>query len=387
MARRTQKSSRKTSSSLSVSPAISVIIPMYNTERYIGECLESILAQTFKNFEVIVVDDCSTDNSVAIVESYIPKFDGRLKLSHMKRNSGNAALPRNKGLLFSQGEYVYFMDSDDKITTTALEELYSLAKEYDADVLYGERHFEMDDDGKNARLVTRQQGKLVEQPAFDSESLEERVKDLLQRDIFGPPWNELVRRKVLVENEIVFPEVRPGDDHIWILNLFFTAKKFLRIPNTTYIWRTTQNSITRGQKTVQKATILWLNAAIIGLKHLDNILSKIDFFEENFRYRYEVLNYFLERKFRISFPNSLQLPPFEFYRAIKQEFSDRLGEQDVLVAALCTLVNTQQKIFFMNQQKFNEFAAQAQNQVNEFNKFAAQAQARIAELEAQLQIK
>ena len=56
-------------------PAVSIIIPMYNTEKYIGECLDSILAQTFTDYEVIVVDDCSTDNSRAIVESYLPKFD------------------------------------------------------------------------------------------------------------------------------------------------------------------------------------------------------------------------------------------------------------------------------------------------------------------------
>ena len=56
-------------------PAVSIIIPMYNAEKYIGECLDSILAQTFQDFEVIIVDDCSTDNSCAIVESYLPKFN------------------------------------------------------------------------------------------------------------------------------------------------------------------------------------------------------------------------------------------------------------------------------------------------------------------------
>ena len=58
-------------------PAVSVIIPMYNAEKYIGECLDSILAQTFTDYEVIIVDDCSTDNSCAVVESYLPKFNKR----------------------------------------------------------------------------------------------------------------------------------------------------------------------------------------------------------------------------------------------------------------------------------------------------------------------
>ena len=373
MARHNQKPSRK-SVTASVAPAaVSVVIPMYNAEKFIGECLDSILAQTFTNFEVIVVDDCSTDSSSAIVENYIPKFGGRLKLSHMKKNSGNAALPRNKGLVISQGEYIYFMDADDWIASTALEELYTLAKDYDADVLYGEKHFETDEDGKNARLVSRQFGKLVEQPTLETEDLEKRVQILLQKDIFGPPWNELVRRDMLVENEIIFPEVRPGDDHIWALNLFFSAKKFLRVPQVSYFWRQTDVSLTRLQKTHQKYTTLWLAAVIMGLKYLDEILSRIKFFEENLQQRYAVLNYFVERKFKLSFHASLPLPPFEVYRAIKQEFGDRLGEQDVLVSALCTVINTQQKISAINQQKFNQFAAQAQK--------------RIAELEAQLKIK
>ena len=57
-------------------PAVSIVIPMYNSEKYIGECLDSILAQTFNDYEVIVVDDCSTDNSRSVVQSYLPKFDG-----------------------------------------------------------------------------------------------------------------------------------------------------------------------------------------------------------------------------------------------------------------------------------------------------------------------
>ena len=68
-------------------PAVSIVIPMYNAEKYIGECLDSILAQTFTDYEVIVVDDCSTDNSRAVVQSYLPKFDGGGETqSHLSQN-------------------------------------------------------------------------------------------------------------------------------------------------------------------------------------------------------------------------------------------------------------------------------------------------------------
>ena len=116
-------------------PAISVIIPLYNAERYIGETLDSLLAQTFQDFELIVVDDCSTDSSCAVVENYAERFGGRLKLTRTIKNTGSGTEPRNLGLTLSRGEYVYFMDNDDAVTPTALDELYALAKKFDADAL------------------------------------------------------------------------------------------------------------------------------------------------------------------------------------------------------------------------------------------------------------
>ena len=117
-----------------VNCAISIVVPMYNVEKYIGECLESILAQTFQDFEVIVVDDCSTDKSVEIAESYTKKFGDRLKIYINEQNSG-ASATRNKGLWLSRGEYVFFMDSDDLILPDGLEKTYKIAKYFDVDVV------------------------------------------------------------------------------------------------------------------------------------------------------------------------------------------------------------------------------------------------------------
>ncbi|MBR0101963.1 MAG: glycosyltransferase family 2 protein, partial [Selenomonadaceae bacterium] len=124
-------------------PAVSVIIPMYNVESYVGECLESVLKQTFQDFEVIVVDDCSTDDSVKIVEEYAPKFDGRLRLFSMEKNTGTPGKPRNKGIELAHGEYIQFLDADDFMILHALEALYTAAKKYDADVVYSAAHYLM----------------------------------------------------------------------------------------------------------------------------------------------------------------------------------------------------------------------------------------------------
>ena len=123
-------------------PAISVIIPMYNAQQYVRECLDSLLAQTFQDFEVIVVDDCSTDNSFAVVKNYMPRFKGRLRLAQTAKNSGGGGyIPRNIGLEMATGEYVYFMDADDFILLSALETLYEAAIIYDADVVYFSSHY------------------------------------------------------------------------------------------------------------------------------------------------------------------------------------------------------------------------------------------------------
>lgn len=100
-------------------PAISIVVPMYNVEKYIQTCLDSILDQTFQNFEVIIVDDCSTDRSAEIVEQkYLS--DPRIKIYQQIKNSG-AASTRNLGMSVSRGKYVYFMDPDDGIRPKCLQ--------------------------------------------------------------------------------------------------------------------------------------------------------------------------------------------------------------------------------------------------------------------------
>ena len=369
---------------MSSAPAMSVIIPLYNAEKYIADCLKSLLAQTFQNFEVIVVDDCSTDSSCAIVESFIPKFGGRLTISRMEKNSGSGALPRNKGMMLSRGEYIFFLDSDDLFTKTALDEMYSLAKDYDADVIYCERHYEVDNDGSNARIGIRQRGELVSKPTFETEILNERINGILNERFSVSTCFKFIRRDIMIEHEIFFPHVCPSEDDIWTYGLIFYAKKFLRVPNAVYVRRHSENSVMRSKKTPQQQINFWLNPVLFGLKSLDNLMSKHEFFQQNPQYRYAMLEK-LVRKFNLFLQVSFKLPPFAVYETIKQKFGDRLGEWDVLICALCTALNTQQKIQAINNQKFNKFAAQAQNRISQLEEQLKGSQQQIAELEEQLQ--
>ena len=116
-------------------PKVSVIIPVYNTEKYLQKCLDSVCNQTLSDIEIICINDVSTDNSLAILKEYAKK-DNRIKLINFKENKG-AAAARNTGIDEAQGEYIGFVDSDDFVDLDFYEKLYNKAKESDADVVRG----------------------------------------------------------------------------------------------------------------------------------------------------------------------------------------------------------------------------------------------------------
>ena len=322
-------------------PAVSVIIPLFNAENFISQTLESILNQTLKNFEVIVVDDCSTDNSVAVVEGCAEKFGGRLKLFGTEKNSGSGAFPRNKGLSLSRGEYVFFMDNDDLLTPTALEELYTQAKNFSADALYLERHFEANEDLSEIQIA----GETFGRPTLETENLAERIRALVDRKFFLTPWSKFVKRDLLVEHEIFFPHVTICDDDIWTCAIIFFAKRIVRVPNPVYVWRLTEKSVMRRERTPQDTLNFWLNPIIFGIKTLDKFMSRIEFFRRNVQYRCAVLEFFVHTKTAQVFESSLNLSLAEIFSAIENEFGKSLGEQDVLISWLLTDLITQQKIF------------------------------------------
>ena len=112
---------------------VSIIIPVYNTESYLAECIDSVLRQTYKNIEIILVDDGSPDRCPQICDEYV-KRDSRIKVIH--KSNGGASEARNVGFAASNGKYIYFMDSDDYICNNAIEELYFFAEKENADFVF-----------------------------------------------------------------------------------------------------------------------------------------------------------------------------------------------------------------------------------------------------------
>lgn len=330
-------------------PIISVIIPLYNAENYIGEALESLLVQTFKNFEVIVVDDCSTDSSFQVVENFIPKFGGRLKLLSMEKNSGCAPAPRNKGFLLSRGEYIFFMDSDDTLTKTALEEMYTLAKGYDADVVYCEKYYMSTGVGQdyinNIHLADSciQRPPFVSKPSIITDDLTERIKQLAEKKFWVTPWQRFVSRKLLAENQITFPQIIGSDDVVWCLQVLCCAKRFLRVPNVCYVRRMYDESFTKSKKLPNKFIRQWGDITIRGLKFADNFMSKLKFFQENPAQRYKVIEILSLSTFGPITPVCDELSLDEIYNIFLKEFVNTTDENDVLVSFLCTALYNEKK--------------------------------------------
>ncbi|MBQ9730331.1 MAG: glycosyltransferase [Clostridia bacterium] len=212
---------------------ISVIVPVYNVEKYLSECVDSILRQTYQNLEVILVDDGSTDNSGAICDEYAKK-DSRIKVFH--KENGGLSSARNYGLDRMHGDYVAFVDSDDYIADTMYEELIKKCLEYGADITAcGFTRFY--EDGKEEHRYAFFEGECFIGKDFD------RLADYgPYKDLVVVAWNKLY--KSCVFNQIRYPAGKLHEDEFIIFDLLGKIKKFVFLYKSLYRYRVRENSIT-----------------------------------------------------------------------------------------------------------------------------------------------
>ena len=275
-------------------PAISVITAMYNAEKYVAQCLESLLAQTFQDFEVIVVDDFSTDNSVKIVESFAPKFEGKLKLIRLKKNSGYPGLPRNNALATARGKYIIFLDSDDYFSKTALEEFYNAAEETNADVIHGEKYFEYLEAENKTVVKTFQKPPFAEKPTLDSEDIGQRIINFVNYKTLWWACNKLFRREFLVKNKIQFPHITAWEDLVFAFTCIVRAKNYVRVPNVIYYYRIRQGSLShKGRDAFEMMTNL-----IGSMKAMDKVMESTEFLMKHPEYRYIFIDWYVQGRLR-----------------------------------------------------------------------------------------
>ena len=336
-------------------PAISIIIAMYNAQRYIEDCLKTLLYQTFQDFEVIIVDDCSTDRSAEIVKSFMNRFDGRLQLLKTKRNSGTPGLPRNLALKSARGKYITFFDSDDMLTKTALEELYNLAEEFDAEVVHPERYYEMPDGTNHITPRTFQMPPFVKAPALETEDLGDRVERFTQKKFLWWACNKLFRRDFLIKNNIKFPNMTSFEDLILLFCCLIRAKNYLRVPNVVYIYRTRNDSLSHGGRHPLEVA----NNLIEAVKVMDRFMGSMQFFIQNPKYRYMALDYFIQSRINIiSHGLYTRTEPYEVDDILRRRiFNVRPAENIPLIAYLFSNANVRRLQVEAQQQEIDRLKA------------------------------
>ncbi|WP_097033173.1 glycosyltransferase family 2 protein [Clostridium tertium] len=212
---------------------ISIIIPLYNASKYIEYCLKSIIEQTYKTIEIIVVDDGSTDNSIDITKEFL-KFDARIKIIQ-KKNSG-VSDSRNLGIDNAQGEWICFVDSDDYIEEDYVEKLYNYAVNNDVDIVYsGIRVI----NGTEVTLKTNNCGtkilendniKNVMRSLIDNCTLEDSNIDL---QVLGYPFAKLLKKSIV--NDIRFErEISIREDALFNMDVLYNANRILFVEYVGY---------------------------------------------------------------------------------------------------------------------------------------------------------
>ena len=320
-------------------PAVSVIIPLFNAEKFIGECLTSLVNQTFQNFEILIADDCSTDNSRAVVENFCAHFGDRLTLMTLSRNSGYPGVPRNFALAQARGKYVYFLDSDDLLTDTALEELYRVAEDFDADVVHAEKYISFGADGDfKPTVLTLQRGTLVTRPTLETFDIGERVTGFVNKKFLWWACNKLIRRKLIVENRIEFPAVTFYEDFLFMFECLVTAKNYVRVPFVSYCYRQRGDSLSHKTPYLADSTDMLIGV----VKYAESFMRTQKFFTDNPQYRYAVIDFFVQQRLDISADFFLDSPfsVGEIYDYLSREIFSKEPEQNVaLTAYLFTSAN------------------------------------------------
>ena len=210
-------------------PIISIIVPIYNVDKYLSRCIDSILNQTFKKFELILVNDGSTDNSGVVCEEYANK-DNRIKVIH--KSNGGVSSARNSGLHAAKGEYIGFVDPDDYIDESMYGKLYGLCIENDSDIAICK--FSREINGKIQ--ASDETGKVLK---FNNiEAMNELFKGNLYRFSL---CNKLFNKKCF--NNISFPEGRIHEDLSTTYRLFANSKNSTYINYCGYIYVKRENSI------------------------------------------------------------------------------------------------------------------------------------------------
>ena len=251
---------------------MSVIVPVYNVENYLKKCLDSILNQTFKEFELIVVNDGSTDKSLGILKNYEARYDNIIIIN--KQNEGQG-VARNKALEICKGEYIAFVDSDDYIEPNMLQSMYNKSLEKNLDIVVCNYKF------VNANGDRIRDDKIVLNEDEIINNIECIKRFLVTNTIEGFSWNKLFKKRLFEINNIIYPEGMKYEDIPTVLSLLINAKRIGFINNELYNYLLREDSTT-GTQTFGNVQDYIKSTCMIG----DRLKSSGNNFENEYEYCY-----------------------------------------------------------------------------------------------------
>lgn len=240
---------------------ISVIIPLYNNEKFIKPCLQSVINQSYKDIEIVIVNDGSTDNSLNIVEE-IADRDNRIKIINQK-NSGRSAA-RNIGIKNSSGDFLMFVDADDELEKNGIENLYKAINQENSDIAVGaviinyDTHSELKEND-DWYFSIRYNG------IHD-------ITDKLIEDIHCSVWGKIYRRSIIENNKLQFPEGLNYEDAYWHWVYLTSCNKISCIKNIVYKYFRRKDSI---------MSLTFENKENIAIQHLYIVEKIIEFWNQN----------------------------------------------------------------------------------------------------------
>ena len=243
-------------------PKVSVIVPIYNVEKYLKKCVDSLVSQTLEDIEIILVDDGSTDNCGKIAKEYEEKYPKKVK--YYKKENGGLSDARNYGLSYAIGDYIAFLDSDDYIEEKAYKEMYEKAVEENSD--YVECNFIWEYPNKS----------------IIDKKLEYNSKKEMFEKVRVVAWNKLIKRNIIVDNKLSFPKGLRYEDTEFTYKMIPYIKKFSYVdkPFVHYVQRS--NSIANNQNERDKEIFVILNNVVDFYKN-NNLYEE---YKEELEYTY-----------------------------------------------------------------------------------------------------
>ena len=273
---------------------VSVIVPVYNVEKYLEKCLDSLVNQTLKDIEIIVVNDGTKDNSQEIIDKYTKKYPKKVK-GFIKENGGQSSA-RNYGLEYAKGEYIGFVDSDDYVELDMFEKLYNKAKEDDFDISICNLNFVYEDTDDKKEFSINMNSDLT-----DKESLRKHMIN-----IYPVVWNKIYKKSLFETSKLKFKEKVWFEDVEFLYKLVPYVKSVGVIDDYLYNYLQRQGSVTN---TFDKRLY----------NYVENLNGIVDFYKEKDFYDYykkELEYVYVRYLFATFLKRAAKYNDEEFYKAV-----------------------------------------------------------------------